>query len=101
MTQATLPQTNGSSIHPPQAWLKQSVQQFFNAVNWENHSLEIQTLRLAAQSESQPCSLLLTVNQFFSTINWEGDAATPPKPTPSPATSADSIFTLDDFSDLF
>lgn len=97
---ATLPHTNGSSTYPPQAWLKQSVQHFFNGVNWDDHPPEVQTLRLAGQDEPKS-SLLLTVNQFFSTINWDGDAATPPKPnSASPAQATDTL-TLEDFSDLF
>jgi hypothetical protein len=99
MTQATFPKTNGSSAYPPQAWLRQTVQQFFNAVNWNDHSPEIQTLRLSAHH--MPHSLLLTVDQFFSTINWEGDAAVPLKlPSASPVEVDDSL-TLEEFTDLF
>jgi hypothetical protein len=97
---ASLPHTNGSNAYPPQAWLKQTVQHFFNGINWDDHPPEVQTLRLAGQDEPKS-SLLLTVNQFFSTINWEGGAATPPKPNSAPASSAEEVFTLEDFSDLF
>lgn len=100
MTQATLPQTNGSSAYSSQAGLKQTVQQFFNAVNWENHSPQIQTLLAAAQGEPQS-SMLLTVSQFFSTINWDSDAAMAPSPNAVSASQANDIFTLEDFSDLF
>lgn len=94
---------NGAS-HQPQSWLKQSVQQFFTAINWEDHAPEIQNLRLATvRGESQPLSLQLTVSQFFSAISWEGDTvAMPPKPVIEPVSEAESnAFTLDDFSDLF
>ncbi|NJO77130.1 MAG: hypothetical protein HC827_00465 [Cyanobacteria bacterium RM1_2_2] len=99
MTQATLPK-NGSSAHPPQAWLRQTVQQFFNAINWDDHPPEIQTLRLAARNESHS-PLLLTVSQFFSTINWEGDAAVPLKPPSVASAEADDALTLEEFTDLF
>jgi hypothetical protein len=97
---ATLPYTNGSSAHPPQAWLKQTVQHFFNSINWDDHPPEVQTLRLAGQDEPKS-SLLLTVNQFFNTINWDGDAATPPKPNAASPVQATDTLTLEDFSDLF
>lgn len=97
---ATLPHTNGSSVYPSRAWLKQTVQHFFNTVNWDDHPPEVQSLRLTGQDEPKT-SLLLTVNQFFSTINWEGDAASPPKPNSVWTAEATDTLTLEDFSDLF
>lgn len=109
MTYAVSLHTNGNgngngASHPSQPWLKQTVQQFFTAINWEDHAPEIQNLRLATvRGESQSLSLQLTVNQFLSAIPWDGDTvAVPPKPAIEPVSEAESnAFTLDDFSDLF
>lgn len=104
---STPPQTNGSTpsqtngATSPQTWLKCSVQQFFNAINWDDHPPEIQRLRLATtQDGPQLLSLALPVSQFFSAIQWDGDAASSPQPLPPAPSDADTL-TLDDFSDLF
>jgi hypothetical protein len=104
MNHAILPQTNGATAYPPEAWLKQTVRQFCNAINWDDQPPEIQHLRLShAEGEAQSLSLFLTVNQFFSSFNWAGDGTAPspqfrPEPASDPATDT---LTLDDFSDLF
>lgn len=98
-----LAQTNGAS-NLSQGWLRQSIQQFFTTVNWDDQPLEIQHLRMASSQEtSQGLSLFLPVSQFFSAFNWDGSTAAPlkpPKPVEQPAKPEDN-FTLDDFSDLF
>ncbi|WNZ22811.1 hypothetical protein HJG54_08050 [Leptolyngbya sp. NK1-12] len=104
MNQAALLQTNGAAAHSPQAWLKQTVQQFFGSINWEDQPPEIQHLRLVnAQTDPQPLSLFLTVDQFFSAFNWAGDGTRPtPQPLIEPMPNSESNgFTLEDFSDLF
>jgi hypothetical protein len=96
-----LPQTNGAAL--PQAWLKQTVHEFCNAINWDDQPPEMQRLGLTQpQEETQPLSLLLTVNQFFGNFNWAGDGMTTPQFRPEPAfdTATDTL-TLDDFFDLF
>ncbi len=96
-----LSQTNGAS-DLSQGWLRQSIQQFFTAVNWDDQPLEIQNLRIASsQEEAQGLSLFLPVNQFFSAFNWDGSAAAPLKPTRPTEKPAEDGLTLDDFSDLF
>jgi hypothetical protein len=107
MSNLKLPHLNGNSNgnlngHGSQG-LKQTVQEFFRSINWDDQPLEVQQLRLTAQIESQPLSLLLTVNQFFSTINWEGSAIAPvpSRPVASESNSNSDTLTLDDFSDLF
>lgn len=112
MTHASLPHQNGATNGAiatngatAAGWLKQTVEQFFSHVNWEDQPPEIQILRhTAAPGQAQSLSLLLTVNQFLSAINWEGGAvAQPIKPAvePSGSTQQPNAFTLEDFSDLF
>jgi hypothetical protein len=109
--------SNGSKPQASSAWLQQTVRQFFNQFNWEDHTPEIQELRrtTATASSSEPLSLTLTVKQFFGSINWDGDAIasmSDPEPTyiedlsldfadEPPATPDSDGFTLDDFSGLF
>jgi hypothetical protein len=98
-----LSQTNGASPMA-QDWQRQSIQQFFTAVNWDDQPLEIQHLRIASSQEEFPgLSLFLPVNQFFSAFNWDGSAAAPLKPSQplEKPTEPEDHFTLDDFSDLF
>lgn len=96
-----LPHPNGATEKPSQAWLKQTVQQFFNGINWDNHPPEIQQLR-SVQGDAQLLSLLLTVNQFFSAVNWDDSSVASPLPLPAPAADAEAdTFTLEDLSDLF
>lgn len=102
----TLPPSPNGLDAAPQGWLKQSVQQFLQGVNWDNQPPDIQTLRLAAAQPNQQLSLLLSVNQFFGAFGWEGSAglgAGLPQglaSLPDADTAADA-FTLDDFSGLF
>ncbi|MCU0523980.1 MAG: hypothetical protein MUF72_04050 [Elainella sp. Prado103] len=119
MIHASLPHENGAATNGAvmngatangaaatvSGWLKQTVHQFFSAVNWDDQPPEIQVLRQAThQPQSHSLNLLLTVNQFFSTVNWEGGAiAQPIKPAADPLSTPDQTkgFTLDDFSGLF
>jgi hypothetical protein len=104
MSHATFPQTNGATAHSPQAWLNQTVQQFFGAINWADHPPEMEDLRLVAQPEETQPLHLLTVGQFFGAMNWEGRAVAS---SPSFAmervadSEGDDALTLDVFSDLF
>jgi hypothetical protein len=101
---AVLMHTNGSSAHAPKTWMTDSVQDFFTAFNWEDHSPEVQELKRSGLEaiDNKPFWLTLSVSQFLSTIDWDGStiAATPNLEAPPQATGADSL-TLDDFSDLF
>jgi len=106
--------TNGSKPRVESiSWLQQTVQQFFNGFNWEDHPPEVQELRAASQAnDAEPLSLKLTVSQFFGSINWDGNPAIAPSihaeltftedlseiEAPNPD---DDGFTLDDFSGLF
>jgi len=94
--------SNGLRASSP-AWLTQSVQQFFQGINWENHPPEIQHLRLAAAQPNQTLSLLLPVNQFFSAFNWDGtvNRSMPVANIQAEANAKADDFTLDDFSSLF
>lgn len=114
MTTMTLPQRNGShpvipDRAPAPAWLRQSVQQVFSSMNWDDHPPEIHELKTAASEtiaqggQAEPLSLTMKVNQFFATFNWDGAAIALPTPPANSVeqTSPGDAFTLDDFSDLF
>ncbi len=109
MIQASLPHSNGAAAHANRSWLRQTVQQFFQQINWEDHPPEIHILRQpTAEGQDPSLSLLLTVNQFFSAINWEGHSvAMSPNPIAESFPITDSTteetdpFTLEDFSGLF
>jgi hypothetical protein len=98
--------SNGSNgaVASGSPWLQQTVEQFFRVINWEDHPPEVQHLRqqTAAQSTSEPVSLLLTVSQYFGAIAWDGNSvAQPPKPIEPDRAKEPDGFTLNDFSDLF
>lgn len=102
MSDAPVLQMNGANgAHPLQAWLNQTVQQFFGGINWADHPPELQQLRLATHLD-QPQSLnLLTVNQFFNAMNWEGNTVAPLNLSEAPANSEVDAVTLEDFFELF
>jgi hypothetical protein len=95
---------NGSSNVPP-PWLKQSVQQFLQGVNWDNQPAEIQSLRLAAAQPDQQLSLMLPVSQFLAAFNWDGamrqSLSTTVSASGLPDADTTDAFTLDDLSELF
>lgn len=97
--------SNGAVASVGKPWLRQTVEQFFRVINWEDHPPEVQHLRqqtAAHQNASPPVSLLLTVSQCFGAINWEGNSvAQPPKSTEPIHAQEPDDFTLNDFSDLF
>ena len=104
MMSATLTATNG---HSPavQPWLRESVQTFFEGVNWSG------MVRHAAPSSGTAASpvldteslMTLTVGQFFEMMSWEGKPtigvpivpleARPPPPI-RPATISPSTISL-------
>lgn len=105
MISATLTATNGSTAMQP--WLRESVQAFFEGVNWNG---------LAPRSAASPGAvspglgvedpLTMTVGQFFEVMSWEGKPTIglPIAPLEVPAATADiqaDDITLDDFSSLF
>jgi hypothetical protein len=96
--------TNGAKP-PALHWQQQSVQTFFSAFNWDDHSPKVQELKLATskQSSDQPLSLTLKVSEFFGAVNWDGDAiaSTPVFLKESSTEPTADAFTLEDLSDLF
>ena len=97
---------NGSKPRPLASWKRQTVQQFFGAFNWDDHSLKVQALKLtpaSGQSSNQPLSLTLKVQEFFAAVNWEGSAiaAFPTLEKAAIETSTADDLTLDSFSGLF
>lgn len=103
MTNMVLPRKNGSTPHTAESWLRQTVQQFFAGINWENNPPEIQTLKQTTLDTARPLSLTLKVGQFFATVNWEGSsiAALPQQDESTSSSPPADAFTLDEFSDLF
>jgi hypothetical protein len=102
----TLTHTNGATPRNHSTpWSDLSVQQFFQAVNWEDNSPEIQEIKLnASQGEGMTLSMLLTVSQFFTAVNWDGTtiaAASTPNGAAKPQPLVSDQLTLDDFSQLF
>ena len=99
----TLPQMNSSTgSTSSEDWLRASVQQFFSALNWEDHSPELQEIKLTALNETAvPLSLTLSVSQFFAAINWSGTTIAAPVPIQPPVPPPTDDLTLDDFSSLF
>ena len=106
MSNLSLVHANGANPHNHLTpWSNVSVQQFFQAVNWEDNPPEIQEIRLnASQGESTTLSMMLTVSQFFTAINWDGTtiaaASTPNGAVKRQPLPSDQL-TLDDFSKLF
>lgn len=107
MSTLTLPQMNGSSVYKPSdAWLQASVQEFFSAVNWDDHALvqpsSDSSSATVTTGKSEALNLEMSVSRFFAAINWDGNAIAAPtqinEPTPA---KPKQEFTLDDFSDLF
>jgi limonene-1,2-epoxide hydrolase len=97
---------NDSKPLPSSTWKQQTVQQFFAAFNWDDHSAAVQALKYTATQQpysDRPLSLTLNVQEFFAAINWDGStiAALPSSPDLTIANAAEDDFTLDNFSDLF
>lgn len=111
MSSAVLMHTNGStgsassgSASSSHTWMQQSVQQFFKAVNWDDHPPELQALKQSVTPDQDPSFwLTMTVQQFFSAMNWEDSeiAALPDRAETANPPARTDAFTLDDFSDLF
>jgi hypothetical protein len=106
MISATLTATNGhSSPHP---WLKETVQAFFEGVNWNGMATHRADSASGAASSGLggDSPLTMTVGQFFEMMSWEGKPTigVPIAPMEAPATTTDAPsddLTLDDFSSLF
>jgi hypothetical protein len=105
MTETMLPRMNGSPFHSAPNWMRQNVQQFFCNFNWDDTSPRIQAWIQTTTTDEQPLSLTLKVKQFFEMVNWDGGAigvigqfqVSQPETVSPPS----SLFTLDDFSELF
>lgn len=110
MSAMTLVQTNGSAKGMQSAsWLKQSVQQFFQAVNWDGRALAPpptdDTTLTPAAPVSTALSLTMKVSDYFDAIPWDGIPviAAPiflDSPEESAPTPQDNV-TLDDFFSSF
>jgi hypothetical protein len=109
MNASALASRNGSSPFG-QAWLQQSVQEFFSGINWDNAPQDIYELSQeltasALQGTELSLSLNLTVSQFFAAIPWDGTAiaapATPVLADPLSGPEDLNDLTLEGFSDLF
>jgi hypothetical protein len=119
MSTMTLLQRNGSakgmqsSGMQPDIWLQQSVQQFFQSVNWEGRVLTpppAPVQELEADSAPVPAAtnhldLTMSVSDYFNAIPWDGVPviAAPvlsdePEDVPS---VAEKEVTLDDFFSSF
>jgi hypothetical protein len=108
MSTMTLIQRNGSAegVNP---WLKTTVQQFFQGMNWENRSQPPSAPSLPPSAsppmpaDSGPPDLALKVNQFFDAIAWDGTPAiaAPPPVEEAAAPPAEKTVTLDDFFGSF
>lgn len=100
--------TNGHS-HPAgsQPWLRETVQAFFEGVNWSGLGMHhVASADPANPSLGGDTPLSLTVGQFFEMMSWEGKPTigVPISPLEAPNTSSDppsDDLTLDDFSSLF
>jgi hypothetical protein len=93
-------------------WQQTSVQQFLSEVNWDGQVQQLGPKRdLVTPPDSSrvdpnaPLPMNLSVSQFLTSVNWDG-ATLVAVPMDLPAvmdSGADknSVFTLNDFSDLF
>lgn len=111
MSTMTLIQRNGSAegVNP---WLKTTVQQFFQGINWENRP-QSQSTAPAPSAKAAPTvapvapvapDMTASVSQFFGAIAWDGTPAiAAPIPVEEPAAppSAEKNVTLDDFFGSF
>ena len=98
-------------------WMQTAVQQFFAEVNWDgtiaaDTSVDLKPTSTPPDSSrvdpNAPLPLSLSVSQFLTAVNWDGVAlvAVPLESLLSSTASAssaeeESLFTLNDFSDLF
>lgn len=102
---ATLSATNGH--HSPHPWLRETVQAFFEGVNWTGFAPRpAASPGMARPGLATEDPLTMTVGQFFERVSWEGNPTigVPIAPLEAPSADAESPaddLTLDDFSSLF
>jgi hypothetical protein len=98
-----LSQTNGFAAHADrQSWLQSSVQQFFTGVNWDDHSVEVQKIKLTGTGDTPiALSLTLSVGEFFSAVQWDGATIAPVATVEVPDAAPIEDLTLDNFFDQF
>ncbi|QQE66858.1 hypothetical protein GFS31_35620 [Leptolyngbya sp. BL0902] len=111
MISATLSATNGhssASQSANQPWMRETVQAFFEGVNWSGVAMRSAASATAIGDPSLggEMPLNLTVGQFFETMSWEGKPTigVPIAPLEAPSSTTDmpsDDLTLDDFSSLF
>lgn len=106
MISATLTATNGHNSTQP--WLRETVQAFFEGVNWNGMPTHQANSPggTASSGLGGESPLAMTVGQFFEMISWEGKPTigVPIAPLEAPAPTNDAPsddLTLDDFSSLF
>ncbi|MGK7890590.1 MAG: hypothetical protein AB4042_14765 [Leptolyngbyaceae cyanobacterium] len=89
---------------PGQAWLTESVKDFFSGVNWENVKAPPPKLPTMTSGERN-LSPNMTVGEFFGAIPWEGELAIAPVPSvdifEAEAEPVADDLTLDDFFGSF
>ncbi|AFY67430.1 hypothetical protein [Geitlerinema sp. PCC 7407] len=100
----TLATKNGGTPRT-EAWLTASVQEFFQGINWDNQSQQIQDIKQAVRHGAvTSLDLSLPVSQFLGAIPWDGGAIAPPSAIADISfddSSPASNLTLEDFSSLF
>ncbi len=94
-----------------QNWLQSSVQSFLETCNWNDHSIEVQEIKLAAvEADRNPEEIStvetllpyhLSVQEFFAAVNWDGALLNSAVIEAPALTPDESDFTLADFSNLF
>ena len=97
-------------------WQRTSVQQFLFEVNWDGLAAPVRSPKPKAvdrPSDSSrvdpnaPLPMTLSVSQFMTSVNWDGATLVAVPIAGLPAIDAEdegdkaSMFTLNDFSDLF
>ncbi|MEB3231398.1 MAG: hypothetical protein VKJ64_10340 [Leptolyngbyaceae bacterium] len=92
------------TIDADQAWLTESVQDFFSGVNWENVKTPPPPLPTMTSGERN-LNPNMTVGEFFGAIPWEGVLAIAPLPSvdlfEAEAEPVADDITLDDFFGSF
>lgn len=101
MTGFLVAHANGNGA---QAWRRETVRAFFEAIPWDGRLLRSATDQSDSSGQSP---MAMTVQEFFSTVPWEGQPAIAAPISPieiqpeEPPSSNDPSLTLDAFSDLF
>lgn len=119
MTIAFARASNGASVSAfadRPLWQQTSVQQFLVEVNWDGLAAPVRSPQPKATDRpsdssrvdpNAPLPMTLSVSQFMTSVNWDGATLVAVPIAGLPAIDAEdegdkaSMFTLNDFSDLF